>query len=112
MDWRIYYGDGTTFSSEDGSASSAPPLNVQAIAQALPDDPTVGRKTVSQYDFYWFDGQWFGGDLFGLFDYLMRSGAVKFGRAVPRLEFERHLKRAVTDPDLLPKVAWAPGERQ
>ena len=32
MTWTIYYGDGTPFSSEDGSPAAAPPLNVQVVA--------------------------------------------------------------------------------
>lgn len=112
MIWRIYYGDGSTFSSDDGVPSEAPSCNVQAIAQVA--DPAIGRRTCSRYDFYWFDGEWHGSDLFGLFDYLMRysPSIVKFGRVLPRLEFEAILNRAVSDPDLVPKVAWDPHERQ
>ena len=40
--WRIYYGDGSTFSSADGAPSDAPSTNVQAIA--LEADPTIGRR--------------------------------------------------------------------
>jgi len=28
MKWRIYYGDGGTYSSDNGSAENAPALNV------------------------------------------------------------------------------------
>lgn len=111
MQWKLYYGDGSTFSDQDGPATAAPPLNVQAIAQVA--DIAIGRKTVSRYDFYWFEqGEWFGGDLFGLFDFLMRSGVVKFGRAINRLAFEQTLNQAVTDPDLQPKTAWDSSERR
>jgi hypothetical protein len=109
--WRIYYGDGSTFSDEDGSPEQAPAVNVQVIAQAA--DPGIGRRTCARYDFFWFDnGEWHGSDLFGLFDFLMRSSVVKFGRVVPRLEFEALLNRAVTDPDIAPKVAWDTHERR
>lgn len=113
MTWKVFYGDGSTFSSDDGSPAEAPAANVQAIAQVA--DIGIGRRTCSRYDFYWFDrGEWHGSDLFGLFDYLMRESPsiVKFGRVLPRLEFEAILNRAVTDPDLLPKVAWDTHERQ
>jgi hypothetical protein len=105
--WKLYYGDGSTFSNLDGPPSAAPPCNLQALAQQ--SDIAIGRKTVSHYDFYWWDdGEWFGGDLYGLFDYLQRQSPsiVKFGRALPRLQFEAILARAVQDPDLLPKTAW------
>lgn len=113
MQWRIFYGDGSTFDSAQGAPSDAPSVNVQAIAQVA--DPGIGRRTVSRFDFYWFDrGEWHGSDLFGLFDYLMRvsPSIVKFGRVLPRLEFEAILNRAVTDPDLQPKVAWDTSEHR
>ena len=31
--WKIYYGDGTTFSSEEGTPEAAPLEGVQAIAE-------------------------------------------------------------------------------
>lgn len=113
LTWRLYYGDGTTFSSDEGPPAAAPPVNVQAIAQAA--DLGIGRRTCSRCDFYWFDrGEWHGSDLFGLFDYLMRvsPSIVKFGRVLPRLEFEAILNRAVTDPELQPKVAWDSAEHR
>ena len=111
VNWRLYYGDGSTFDSAEGLPEQAPALNLQAIAQA--DDIDIGRRTVSGYDFYWFDqGRWYGGDLFGLFDFLQRSSVVKFGRAIPRAQYQALLTRAVTDTDLTPKVAWDARERQ
>lgn len=110
LNWRIYYGDGSTFSSWDGQPGDAPALNVQAIAS---EDLEIGRRTASRYDFYWFDaGAWYGGDLFGLFDYLQRvsPSIVKFGRAVPRATFTAILARAIADIDLLPKTADDPSE--
>lgn len=109
--WKLYYGDGAVFSDADGPPEQAPALNLQAIAQVA--DIEIGRRTVSGYDFYWFDdGQWFGGDLFGLFDFLQRASVVKFGRAIDRPRYRAILARAVIDPDLQPKTAWAPEERQ
>lgn len=111
--WRVFYGDGSTFSNEDGTPAEAPPVNVQAIAQAA--DPGIGRRICSRFDFYWFDRQeWHGSDLFGLFDYLQRvsPSIVKFGRVLPRLEFEAILNRAVTDSALQPKVAWDSAEHR
>jgi len=112
--WKIYYGDGAEYGGAgNNDASTAPTLNVQAIAQEA--DIAIGRKTVSRYDFYWYcNDEWFGGDLFGLFDYLVQPGykVVKFGRAINRLEFEKILNRAVTDTDLIPKVAWESCEKR
>jgi hypothetical protein len=110
--WKLFYGDGSTFSDADGAPSDAPSTNVQAIAQAA--DPAIGRRVCSRFDFYWYEGEWHGGDLFGLFDYLQRvsPSIVKFGRVLPRLDFEAILNRAVTDPDLQPKTAWDTHERR
>ena len=114
LQWRIYYGDGSTFSDLDGSVEEAPPLNVQAIAEAAGID--IGRRVTARYDYYWHENNQFsGGDLFGLFDYLMRaqgSAVVKFGRMVTNLEYDAALQHAVTDPELPTKTAWHPDERR
>lgn len=91
---RIYYGDGSTF---DGPPELAPPLDVQAINQL---DEHGERETFRGDGYYWFDsGRWYCGDLFGLFDFLMRSGLVKFGRYIPRSQYDAICERARTDPD-------------
>lgn len=101
VDWRIYYGDGSTFDSSQGSPLHAPALNVQCIVQP---DPDVGRHVVSKFAYYWWDGEWYGGDLFGLHDYLMRPGpkTVKFGRTVSNAEYRAVVRRAAADPDFTP----------
>lgn len=94
-EWRIYYADGTTFDSGKGEPKSAPAFGVQVIVQY-----DSGKQVISRSDYYWFDGIWYGGDLFGLFDFLARDGGpVKFGRCLPRAEFDAIHKRAVEDPD-------------
>lgn len=113
MKWRVYYDSGATFSDDDGPPEAAPPLGVQAITQVA--DPAIGRRVCSRFDFYWFEaGEWHGSDQFGLWDYLQRvsPSIVKFGRVMSRLEFEAIVNRAVTDPDLAPKVAWDTHERR
>jgi hypothetical protein len=115
MDWRIYYGDGTTYSQADGGLADAPALDVQAIV--VPDDE-VGRVVLTRHDYYWFESAgrpgpgWWGGDLFGLFDFLMRSGLVKFGRSIPTAQFREVYRRAVEDPGFPRKSAIKEGERR
>ena len=114
--WRIYYGDGATFSDADGPPSDAPALDVQAIVfrDETPGAANVGRFVLQGFDFYWHDeGEWFGGELFGLFDYLQRPGAkaVKFGRTRPNRAFADVLERAVSDPDFPAKSASSRRER-
>ncbi len=104
MQWKIYYDDGTTFDSSQGLPSEAKPLGIQCIMQ---DDVKEGKYLVSRFDYYWFEkGRWFGGDLFGLYDYLLRSGAVKFGRWIPNDKFEDVVERAKSDPDFPKSNSW------
>lgn len=110
--WRIYYGDGSTFSHEDGPPSAAPPLNVQVISYASAViAQEVGVELLFGKDYYWFEhDEWFGGDLFGLFDYLVRAQGtanVKFGRVVPRGAYQVAIDRATAE-----KHAWYPDERR
>ena len=111
MRWCLYYGDGSTFSNEDGLPADAPALNVQVISTA---DAVIAREVgvVLLYgkDYYWWDGGWFGGDLFGLFDYLLCAqgrAVVKFGRFVPRDQYQAAFNKAVAE-----KHAWYPDERR
>lgn len=109
--WRIYYDDGSTFSSTSGPPHAAPPCGVQAIVQA---DPIVGRYVIWGRDFYYFeDGHWQHADHFGLWDYLCRPGAekvVRFGRNMVTEHFRALLRRVTQDPDFPPKSGWYPGE--
>lgn len=108
MRWAIFYGDGSTFTDEDGNPDEAPSLNIQAIAF---EDPLTGHTVASGKDFYWFDNnRWIGGDVFGLWDYLQRTGAVKFGRTISDSEYGRILERACAE-GLPPKSAKRVGER-
>ncbi len=105
MEWKFYYGDDSTFTSDDGTPEEAPPLNVQAVVQNDPDPHGTGRYVHKEYDYYVFaEGRWIGVDMFGLFDYLMRSGLVKFGRMIPSAEYRKILKKATDDPDFHPKA--------
>lgn len=106
MDWRIYYGDGSTFSDQDGKPEDAPCRNVQAIAQVAPD---VGWYLCRSDDFYaYLEKGWQGLDSFGLWDYLAEPGLkiVKFGRTLHYPDYEEVLNKALNDPDLPRKSAW------
>lgn len=106
MEWRVYYDDGSTFDSDDGSVQDVPALGVQAVVchDRCPDSAT-GRMVAHRFDFYWYEGpEWFGGDLFGLFDYLVRPGMKKvvFGRSMAvTSEHQRIIDRACGDPDFV-----------
>lgn len=107
--WIIYYSNGDSFSSDDGSPDEAPSLDIQVISQA---DESVGRKLLIHKDYYWYENnRWYGGELFGLYDYLVRSGRAKFGRYVTDEVFNESLKQARNDPRLPLKSAIHPTEK-
>lgn len=71
-EWRIYYGDGSTFSDEDGHPRNAPGENVAVIVRR---HEVVGRALCARRDFYAFhDGEWYGHDHIGLVDFAIRKG--------------------------------------
>ena len=100
MTYRVYYGDGGM--SEDAIASAR---DVQVILQV---DPQRGPYFQSGHDYYVNrDGVWVGVDIFGLFDYLMDSGLVLFGRTINSKEYDAIYQKAKGD-----KSSFLPGERK
>ena len=110
MKWKVFYGDGTTFSNLDGSPYDAPRLNVMAI---IGPDRFTGRYIVSDKDAYWWENdRWFGGDRRGEWDYLCRLGprVVLYGRSVPDEHYNAVISAALKDPTFPPKTARGRGE--
>ena len=106
MKWRIYYEDGE-FSSEEGGIAEAPARGVMVIVQ---DDEHVGWATQTGSDYYvWRDGRWWGVDIFGLYDFLIELGLVKFGRTITSKEFNAIYQRALSEA---PKHGFKPKERK
>jgi len=113
MQWRIYYGDGSTYSSNDGSPQSASPYDVQAIVQ--PDKEAgcanVGRLCLRLHDWYYYrtdEELWYGGDLVGILDLLLGREpiiALCQGRMMPTNRFNEIVKIAMSDPDFPQKSA-------
>jgi hypothetical protein len=69
MRWTIYYGDGTTVSSDTGP-EDVPKRDVQVIVQADPGSQS-GYSICHSNDFYtWRDDLWVGADQFGMFDFV------------------------------------------
>jgi len=111
MRWKIFYGDGSTYT---GDPYTAPARNVQAI---IADDEHHGWHCVRTCDYYWYLPDldlWQGGDMFGLFDHLIEPGQkrVLFGRTLGNQEFADVMAMAYDDPDLPPKTGWRPNERR
>ena len=104
--FNIYYGDGTVFLKNKDN-KNPPSRNVQAITQP---NVEVGFEIVSGADYYVKEDQgWRGVDIFGLFDYLMDSGSVLFGKTISSEEYSKIMKRARKDQK---KSGWLPFERK
>lgn len=103
--WKIFYDDGSTFSSEDGAPEDAPALG---FICAVGYDETGSRYIMHGWDHYFYDKaskQWWGCDLQGLFDHLIRNRiyAYKMGRTVTKSDWNDIMVRANRDPEF-PKV--------
>lgn len=97
--WRIYYGDGSTYSNLDGPPSSAPPWNIQIILERTEKEGVV---RLSGKDYYWFDddlGQWSAGDFAGALDYLVRCTSIKLARSMRTSDFDALFTQSMHDPD-------------
>ena len=96
MNWKIYYDDGSTFSSADGPPDKAPSLG---FICAVGYDESGDRYIMHGWDHYHWDvesQQWWGMDLQGLFDRLIRNKvfAYKMGRTVTKAQWLAIMKRA------------------
>jgi hypothetical protein len=102
MMYRVYYGNGDIYESGDGPP---PARDVQVILQ---HDPERGPYFQSGSDYYvWRGDHWRGVDIFGLFDYLLDTGLVLFGRTITNAEYQKIYRQAKGD-----KVSFLPGERK
>lgn len=93
--WKIYYGDGSSFSNLDGEPSLAPGLNVQIIR--------INNGTLHSKDYYLYhkDNGWFGvmGEISCLDQIINTSKivTVKAGRTIGNQEFHDLLLTATYD---------------
>ncbi len=82
MRFRIYYGDGSTYS---GDPYLAPQTGVQVVAQENRTAPMSGKDA-----YYWKpESGWHGCDVLGMWDYLFSyrgPKAILFGREMQRDE--------------------------
>lgn len=132
MRWKLYYADGTTFSSEDGVWSDAPYRGVVVLST---EDPNVGREldhgARGEFFAWWPDATkpW-GHDRVGILDYLAATGrptsllladlslddwraaGVKIGRSLDNHLFREILLAAMDDPFLPAKSADSTREVQ
>jgi hypothetical protein len=119
MHWKIFYGDGSTFSSEDGTPQRAPCLNVQVIIQ---EDEHLIWVSQTKADYYVWDDiggvlgpRWRGVDKFGLWEYLFLVPGykiVKAGRTLLSIDYDKIWKAAVEDPNFGRKATFARHEKE
>lgn len=111
--WRVYYDDGSSFSSEDGPPEQAPRSGVQLIAVS---DINCGKLLWHGSDYYcWQEGEWVPRCDMGLQDYLDQPGAEKIrlrGRGISHSRFLSIYRAAVDDPRMGPKTAKDSRERE
>ncbi len=111
--WRIYYADGSTYSSDDGSANGAPTYGVQAVCQPCPD---VGLETLHAFDYYtYMYKRWLGfTGRDALVDHVATYApaikALVVGRQIPREQYQAVMRVALHDPDFPRKSATHQGE--
>ena len=101
--WRIYYGDGSTFSSEDGSWEQAPSDDVQVVVVGDPSE-VWGRFLEQGYDYYVCVKEEPPYCTNDLNPFLRKTGLVKFGRQIPKDRWNELMSRADADPDF-PKTS-------
>lgn len=100
--WRIYYDDGSSFSSDEGEPHEAP---VHGFLCAVCYSDLGKRYIISGKDHYCFDrgeGCWWGFDLQGILDRLRHRKEVYAyieGRSVSAATWAEIMKRAHRDPD-------------
>tara|TARA_R110000787_G_scaffold36714_7_gene93588 strand:+ start:18895 stop:19230 length:336 start_codon:yes stop_codon:yes gene_type:complete len=100
--WRIFYDDGSTFSSLDGEPHEAP---ARGFICALGYDERGKRYIMHGWDHYYFDdeaNQFWGCEIHGLIDRLCmrRIGLAYFlGRTVTRSQWDEFMTLADKDPD-------------
>jgi hypothetical protein len=91
LDWKIFYGDKSTFSSDDGDPFHAPTNNVQVVNNN-------GKLQSGKTAYYWnFETGWNGCDTPGLWDYLLMyhgPKAVLFGRSIRDEDYWKVRKKA------------------
>lgn len=100
MDWRIYYGDGSTFDNENGGPEMAPCGRVICVSFYDEDN----RRKICHYaDYYIWDGKrWFSASDSGFWQYMGEPGfkVVKFGREIGDLAYRAVMSKAMNDPQM------------
>lgn len=112
LEWRIYYGDGSTY---DGPLESAPVVNVQVIVvnDKAPNRKNVGRLMLFGFDYYLYREKegWYGinGEV-DLVDHLLYEQPLKVlkGRGISSENYSKIYNKANLDSDFPKKRRYDP----
>jgi hypothetical protein len=100
MDWKIFYADETTFSSDDGTWDDAPCDGVIAICVR---DEVYGKVVLNSRDFYYQTADGGNNDMYCVNDLgpqlRHRCPWLKFGIGISSDKYKHILARATRDPD-------------
>lgn len=94
--WRIYYGDGTTYSDRDGGPEFAPAINVQVIAREKACPSGFGLM-FGKDAYVWRGREWHGVDWLGFMDYIQNHQGwqkILSGRSIFDEDHQAVLARA------------------
>ncbi len=98
--WKIFYNDGTTFSSDDGIPTASPSVGVVCIIQP---NIMLGREIINRFPCYFWDGRlWKGSSFYQVFDALLNRQTVEAfieGFIPQRDDFRTIWEAAFDDPD-------------
>jgi hypothetical protein len=114
LEWRVFYGDGSTFDNLQGSPFDAPRLDVQVIVQK---NDTVGWKILNGHDYFYFDPKRDGWQETNEWhDTLLATyhPLLLFGRRMSRADWSRMRRRAIEEATSAwgPKSGWLESEWQ
>lgn len=118
--WKIWYDDGSTFDSNDGSWEESPSRGVQVIGFLRPDtdDPKLGGRgweTASGEDFFrkTEDGHIVACNDNAMQDYVADVlGIIKIGRMLSAAEFRVIFAKASKELNILNKQGFTKQERK
>lgn len=99
LKWKLYYGDGYTFSDQDGEWEDAPSLNVQALVTEHPDVGYELNEGSSGWlqNYVWWPGAnrpW-GVDSYGTLDFLVAVHALAPGQTIVLLTLDELIQAGV-----------------
>lgn len=106
MRWKIFYTDGSTFSSADGNPSE---VAIKPVAIIHTEDGRCGRRVLKLMDWYRFDeeaGRWFDCDAYSILLELARKGRIiaLCGQYQTEAEFQEILIASHND-EFVPRIS-------